>query len=177
MVGVIECDRTPVCYLERQDCIERACPNYQLLEIRVVPECVPFYQRYVHVPLQYCYCTNARTVERRITHIDYFLGRQRRQTIIKPLIEEPSYYYHNQMAGEKVIQCEPTPTPYCYWERQSWIEIKHPNYQLITVWSSINGGGQGFELRYCYCSKAKIVERMSTLGNKIANILRSDRFT
>ena len=160
MDTVIQCDEIPKCYSIRQDEYEKTCPSYQLIEIKV-HVCSSAYQR--HLQQQYCYCTNARIVERRITSTtNSKFNLETQSQITKPLLQEPFYYYSNQLAVERVIQCDPYPTPYCYWERKEWIETKYPNYQRIEVWSSNNSGK--FDLRYCYCTNAKIVEYTSVLG-------------
>ena len=84
--------------------------------------------------------------------------------ITRPLLQVPFSYHDSQIAVERVIQCDPYPTPYCYLERKEWIEAKYPNNQRIEVWSSDNRGA--FQLRYCYCTNAKIVEYASALDNK-----------
>ena len=129
------------------------CPNYELIKVKL---CDSVYWGYFQH--QYCYCTNARIVERRITHVSYF-------EIPKPLFKL-SYYYHNELVVENVLQCSPTPNPYCYQNRQFWLEEKYPNYQRLEVWVSTYG--LGFELQYCYCTNAEIVEttRHAVAGKK-----------
>ena len=123
------------------------CPNYKLIKVNVCT-----WGQYFE--LQYCYCTNPRIVERRITKISYFK--------IPKQILQPQFYYDNEMVVENVIQCEPTPTPYCYKDRQGHIERKHPNYQIIEIWTYIDM--VGFELQYCYCTNAKIVQTLWSSG-------------
>ena len=139
--ATIKCDQTPFCYPERQRLYEMMCPNYKLIKVKVCS-----WGQYFE--LQYCYCTNPRIVERTITHISYF-------KIPDPILQ-PRFYYRNELVVENVIQCEPTPTPYCYKERQERIERKYPNYQIIEIWRFIYR--IGFELQYCYCTNAKIVQ-------------------
>ena len=143
--AIIQCDRTPICYPTRQRLIEMTCPNCKLMEVKGKG-----YTRGKYFDLQYCYCNNPRIMERRITPISHLkiLNPIQKGSILFDPISHSNYYYHNEMVVENVIQCEPTPTAYCYKNRQRQIERKHPNYQIMETWRYIDGGG--FELQYCY---------------------------